>query len=68
MKVAIIIVNYNDYEDTIKYVESIKSYDCLDRIVVVDNKSTAEGTMERLNRIKNDKVRVIQSNENGGYN
>ena len=67
MKVATIIVNYNDYEDTIKYVETIKDYSIIDRIVVVDNKSTREDTMEKLSRIKNEKVKVIQAEQNGGY-
>ena len=46
MKVAVIIVNYNDVEDTEKYVNTITKYECINRIVVVDNQSTIIGTFE----------------------
>ena len=38
MKVAVIVVNYNDTDDTVKYVSTINKYDVIDRIVVVDNR------------------------------
>ena len=37
MKTAIIVLNYNDYENTRQYVDRIKEYQILDKIVVVDN-------------------------------
>ncbi len=67
MKVAIIIVNYNDVEDTIKYVETISNYNVINRIVVVDNLSTTIGAFENLKKLENEKVKVIQSEKNGGY-
>ena len=67
MKVAIVILNYNSEEDTIKYVESIKEYKNLNKIIVVDNKSTNEGAMAKLKILENEKVEVIQSDKNGGY-
>ena len=67
MKVAIVILNYNSEEDTIKYVESIKDYKNLNKIIVVDNKSTNEGAMAKLKILENEKVEVIQSDKNGGY-
>ena len=45
MKVAIVILNYNSEEDTIKYVESIKEYKNLNKIIVVDNNSTDATSM-----------------------
>ena len=48
MKVAIIIVNYNDYNTTKEYVEKIKEYEILDRIVVVDNQSSIQDNFENL--------------------
>lgn len=68
MKVAVIIVNYNDVDDTEKYVNTITKYECINRIVVVDNKSTATGTFETLKKLESEKVKVIQSEKNGGYN
>ena len=52
MKVAIIIVNYNDVEDTIKYVETISNYNVINRIVVVDNLSTTIGAFENLKKLE----------------
>lgn len=67
MKVAIIILNYNSEDDTIKYIETIKDYEIINKIVVVDNKSTTENAFEKLLSLKNDKIDVIQSDKNGGY-
>lgn len=68
MKVATIIVNYNDVEETIKYVKEITNYNCINRIVVVDNLSTTIGAFENLKILESEKVKVIQSDKNGGYN
>ena len=68
MKVAVIIVNYNDVDDTEKYVNTITKYDAIDRIVIVDYMSTITGTFEKLQKIESSKVKVIQSEKNGGYN
>lgn len=68
MKVATIIVNYNALEDTTRYVETIKKYNIIDRIVVVDNLSTTTGAFEKLKFLEDEKVRVISSDKNGGYN
>lgn len=67
MKVAVIIVNYNDAEDTLKYVKKITEYETINRIVVVDNKSTTEGTFDKLKELESAKVKVIESDKNGGY-
>lgn len=67
MKVAVIIVNYNDADDTLKYVKKIAEYETINRIVVVDNKSTTEGTFGKLKVLESSKVKVIESDKNGGY-
>ena len=67
MKVAVIIVNYNDVEDTVNYVKTITEYGTIDRIVVVDNKSTEECTFDKLKTLESNKVKVIESDKNGGY-
>lgn len=66
MKVALIIVNYNDANDVKKYVSHITNYNIINRIVVVDNKST-ESAFEDLKKLESDKVEVICSDKNGGY-
>ena len=67
MKVAAIIVNYDDLEDTEKFVKTINEYNIIDRIVVVDNMSTTISAFENLKKLENDKIKVIQSEKNGGY-
>lgn len=67
MSTAIVILNYNDYENTRKLVKSIKEYKILNKIVIVDNKSTNNGELKRLNTLICNKVDVIVSDENGGY-
>ena len=67
MKVAVIVVNYNDTDNTIRYVNEIEKYDVIDRIVVVDNKSTKQGTIENLRKLENSKVTVLEAEKNGGY-
>lgn len=68
MKVATIVVNYNSEIDTINFVNTISKYNCIDRIVVVDNKSTAIGAFEKIEKLRSSKVEVVQSGKNGGYN
>lgn len=67
MKTAVIIVEFNDAEETIKYVNQIKEYNVIQRIIVVDNKSTIPGTFEKVKTLEDEKVLVIQSDKNGGY-
>lgn len=67
MKTAIIILNYNSSNDTIRYVNKIKEFNCIDTIVVVDNLSTEPNCMEKLEELKSEKTHVIRSEKNGGY-
>lgn len=67
MNTGIIILNYNSTDDTIKYVNKIKDYNILNKIVIVDNLSTESNCMEKLNKLKNDKIHVIRAEKNGGY-
>lgn len=68
MRVAVIIVQFNDAEETIKYVNQIQSYQIIDRIVVVDNCSTVPNEMDVLSGLADEKVLVLQADKNGGYN
>lgn len=67
MKVAVIIVNYNDVANTNRFVNQITKYEVINRIVVVDNKSTAIGAFENLKKLESNKVKVLQADKNGGY-
>ena len=67
MKTAVIILNYNSKNDTIRYVNENKDYKILDTIIVVDNNSSRDGEFESLESLKSDNIYVIKSDKNGGY-
>lgn len=67
MKTAIITLNYNDSENTTKFVSSILHYNILDKIIVVDNLSNKENEFKKLMKLSCEKVDVISSDKNGGY-
>lgn len=67
MKFAVIVLNYNDHENTIKYINVIKNYNIIDKIVIVDNNSTFKDEVKILKELEDDKVEVISSDKNGGY-
>ena len=66
MKTGIVILNYNDYENTIKMLEQIMDYKCLSKIVVVDNCSTDE-SLEKIRLFESKKIIVLESSQNKGY-
>ena len=65
-KVGIVILNYNDYEETSNFVDQIKDYKVLDEIVVVDNSST-DNSFNKLRKLKDKKISVIKTGSNNGY-
>lgn len=66
MKTAIVILNYNDFKNTSRYVKEIKDYKVIDKILIVDNLSP-NGDLEYLKTLEGDKIEVISSGKNGGY-
>lgn len=66
MKTGLIVVNYNDYKTTKEFVESILNFKIIEKIVIVDNKSTND-SVKQLKTIKNDKIKIIENNSNKGY-
>lgn len=66
MKIAFLIINYNDYETTKKILSNIKNYKIIDKIVVVDNNST-DDSFDKLSNIKYKNLDVIKNFENKGY-
>lgn len=67
MKTAIIVLNYNDSENTTKFVSSVLHYDVLNKIIIVDNLSSKENEFDNLLKLSCEKVDVIRSDKNGGY-
>lgn len=66
MKTAIIILNYNDYNNTSSYVNNIKHYSIIDNIIVVDNNSN-DGKNNELKKLESNKIDVVFADKNGGY-
>lgn len=66
MKLSAVIVNYNDYNNTVRLVNQLLKYDTISYVVVVDNASTNHNG-DVLASIKNDKFHFIQNNDNKGY-
>ena len=67
MKVAMIVVNFNNAKETVNYVKQVSQYENIQRIVVVDNASTDENAMNFLKEVESEKVLVLSSGKNGGY-
>ena len=68
-KVLLLILNYKSYEDTINYTYNILNQKKVNvEVLIVDNKSE-NLSFENLSKefIDNSKVRVIESERNGGY-
>ena len=63
---AVVILNYNDPGNTIRYTKEIQKYDCIDKIVIIDNNSP-DGSYDKLLKLASEKVDVIKSDKNGGY-
>lgn len=66
MIIVSVILNYNDAPTTMKLLEHVKDFSILDNIVVVDNCST-DDSWERLQSYRSEKIRLVKSEENGGY-
>lgn len=65
MKIGIVILNYNDYQTTLKLVNNICSYSSIDHIVVVDNNSS-NNSFNILSE-QNCGYTLLKSTENKGY-
>ena len=66
MKNAAITVSHNDGENLIKLINAIRNYDCLDYIIVVDNKSDELPDLTGLIESQ-EKLILIPAEKNGGY-
>lgn len=65
-KIGLVIVNYNDALNTIDLINSVDNFKVINKIVVVDNKST-DNSLDLLKKVKSKKLLVISNLENKGY-
>ncbi|MCT3551748.1 glycosyltransferase [Lentilactobacillus buchneri] len=64
----LILLNYNDYENTIKFVNEHNNFEELNKIIIVDNCSLDNSYVILQDVFKNNsKIDIIQSTSNGGY-
>ena len=66
MKNAVIILNYNDADTTIKLINAVREYESIDKLIVVDNLSK-DDSFSRLKELEGGKVDVIRAKSNAGY-
>ncbi len=66
MDLVLIVLNYNDYETTTKFIDNTKKIRSISKVVVVDNCSTDDSFAE-LSKYVNDRIDVIRTVENRGY-
>lgn len=64
--VDVLVLNYNDANSTLTYVERIKKYDSIRKILIVDNCST-DDSADLFSCVASDKIEVIVTDKNGGY-
>lgn len=67
MKTALLIINYNDALTTQTLINNVSDYNCLDRIVVLDNMSTDNSYSFLYEKYNSDHINIIQSEGNKGY-
>ena len=63
---GLVVVNYNDYKNTISFIDSVKEYKAVKHIVIVDNCST-DDSFSKLESICDRKVSLIKNESNKGY-
>lgn len=68
MKIACIILNFNDFETTMELVEKIKDYDVFSKIYVVDGCSTDDSFQKLYDKYCYiSKIIIVEADKNGGY-
>ncbi len=63
---AAVVLNYNEFNHTKEMIERLKNCSDIQYVVVVDNKST-DGSYDKLCRIKQNGVFILQAEYNRGY-
>ena len=66
MSCAVVILNYNDLENTLRLYQELKDFSVLSRIYIVDNAST-DSSQKVLREIEDSRCQLIFAKENKGY-
>ncbi len=62
----VLVLNYNDSKTTISFLEYMREYKSVQKILVVDNCSSDDSFIE-LRKYSDDKIEVVKTDRNGGY-
>lgn len=65
-KNVVVVLNYNDWEETQRYCNAVVDFPAVDLIIIVDNLSS-DGSFERLKTLESDKLILVRAKENKGY-
>lgn len=66
IKNTLIVLNYNDADTTIRFLDMALSCPSIDRIVAVDNCS-CDDSYEKMQFLASDRLHIIRTERNGGY-
>lgn len=65
--VAIILLNYNNYQDTIACVETLRRIDYSNWIIVIVDNHSPNTSFAELKKLEEGNIHVIDSGRNGGF-
>ncbi len=65
-KIGLVVLNYNDFQTTLQFLNLAENISLIDHIVVVDNHST-DKSLEVLKLRESGKITVISTAKNAGY-
>ncbi len=66
MNLAVVVLNYNDSQTTIEFINNARQIQSIDKIIIVDNAST-DDSWNVLKKYSCEKIDVIKSEKNCGY-
>lgn len=64
--ITIIVLNYNDFESTELFIQTIRNFTSIEHIIIVDNFSSDDSFIQ-LKALQDSKIDVIKTDRNGGY-
>ena len=66
MTLGLVVLNYNDYDNTAALIELLHGYQEIDHLLIVDNGST-DDSADRIEKLCGGKVELFRCGENRGY-
>ena len=68
MKLALVVLNYNDADNTLKVLGNTANYGVFDKVIVVDNASNDDSRIRLKSYCEdNEKIYFVENHENKGY-